>query len=56
MGMFDALDISASGLTAQRYRMDIISENVANANTTRKEDGSIYRRRKGKYCCRYEGT
>ncbi|MCR5846566.1 MAG: flagellar basal body rod protein FlgC [Lachnospiraceae bacterium] len=45
MGMFDALDISASGLTAQRYRMDIISENVANANTTRKEDGSIYRRK-----------
>ena len=45
MGMSDALDISASGLTAQRYRMDIISENVANANTTRKEDGSIYRRK-----------
>lgn len=45
MGMFDALDVSASGLTAQRYRMDIISENVANANTTRTEDGGIYRRK-----------
>ena len=45
MGMFDALDISASGLTAQRYRMDIISENVANANTTRTEDGTPYRRK-----------
>ncbi|MCR5620046.1 MAG: flagellar basal body protein, partial [Lachnospiraceae bacterium] len=39
MGMFTAFDISASGLTAQRYRMDIISENVANANTTRTKDG-----------------
>ena len=45
MSMFSAFDISASGLTAQRYRMDIISENVANANTTRTEDGSPYRRK-----------
>ena len=45
MGMFNALDVSASGLTAQRYRMDIMSEIVANANTTRKEDGSIYKRK-----------
>ena len=43
--MFTAFNISASGLTAQRYRMDIISENVANANSTRKEDGSIYKRK-----------
>lgn len=45
MSMFSAFNISASGLTAQRYRMDIISENVANANTTRTEDGSPYRRK-----------
>ena len=45
MGMFTAFDISASGLTAQRYRMDIISENVANANTTRTKDGSPYVRK-----------
>lgn len=45
MGLFDAFDINASGLTAQRYRMDIISENVANANTTRTEDGTPYRRK-----------
>ena len=45
MGMFDAFDVSASGLTAQRYRMDVISENVANANTTRTEDGSPYVRK-----------
>ena len=45
MSMFSAFNISASGLTAQRYRMDIISENVANANTTRTQDGSPYRRK-----------
>ena len=38
MGIFSSFDINASGMTAQRYRMDIISENVANANTTRTED------------------
>lgn len=43
--MFSAFDINASGMTAQRYRMDIISENVANANTTRTADGSPYRRK-----------
>lgn len=45
MGVFSAFNVSASGLTAQRYRMDVISENVANANTTRTEDGSPYRRK-----------
>lgn len=45
MGMFTAMDISATGLTAERYRMDIISENVANANTTRTADGTPYRRK-----------
>lgn len=45
MSMFSSFDINASGLTAQRYRMDVISENVANANTTRTEDGTPYRRK-----------
>ncbi len=45
MSMFTAFDISASGLTAQRYRMDIISQNVANANTTRTENGDPYVRK-----------
>ena len=45
MGMFTAFNINASGMTAQRYRMDIISENVANANTTRTQDGTPYRRK-----------
>lgn len=45
MGIFTAFDISATGLTAQRYRMDVIAENVANANTTRTADGTPYRRK-----------
>lgn len=35
MGLFQGLDISATGLTANRFRMDVISANIANANTTR---------------------
>jgi len=45
MGIFSAFDINASGMTAQRYRMDIISENIANVNTTRTADGTPYRRK-----------
>jgi flagellar basal-body rod protein FlgC len=45
MGIFSSLDISASGLTAQRLRMDTISQNIANVNTTRTENGTPYRRR-----------
>jgi flagellar basal-body rod protein FlgC len=45
MGLFDSFNINASGLTAQRYRMDVIAENVANANTTRTEDGTPYKRK-----------
>lgn len=45
MSMFSAFDINASGLTAQRLRMDVISENVANASTTRTEDGTPYVRK-----------
>jgi flagellar basal-body rod protein FlgC len=35
MGLFGAIDISASGLTAQRLRLDLIANNIANVNTTR---------------------
>lgn len=45
MGMFSAFDVNATGMTAERYRMDVISENVANATTTRTADGSPYRRK-----------
>jgi len=43
--MFKGIDISASGLTAQRLRMDLISGNIANSETTRDEDGNTYRRK-----------
>ncbi len=43
--MFSTFDISASGLTAQRLRTDIISGNIANVNTTRTEEGGPYRRK-----------
>ena len=45
MSIFSTFAINASGMTAQQYRMDVISENVANANTTRTEDGTPYRRK-----------
>lgn len=40
-----AFEISASGLLAQRIRMDVISNNIANAQATRSEEGGPYRRR-----------
>ena len=45
MAMIRALDISASAMNLQRLRMDVISQNIANADTTRTEEGVPYRRR-----------
>ena len=45
MGMFDSMRISASGLSAERLRMDTVSANIANAQTTRTKDGGPYVRR-----------
>ena len=45
MDFFDALHISASGLSAQRLRMNLISANLANVNTTRTKAGGPYRRK-----------
>jgi flagellar basal-body rod protein FlgC len=44
MSLFDAIDISASGLTANRTRMDVTAENLANAETTRGANGQPYQR------------
>ena len=44
MSFLNAFNISGSALTAQRMRMDIISQNLANATTTRTESGEPYRR------------
>ncbi|MBI4952577.1 MAG: flagellar basal body rod protein FlgC [Myxococcales bacterium] len=43
-GIFSALDVAASGLTAERGRMNLIASNLANARTTRGADGRPYRR------------
>lgn len=45
MGLFDPLSISASGMTAERARMDVVAENLANVNSTRGADGTPYRRK-----------
>lgn len=45
MAFLESLNISGSGLTAQRFRMDVISENIANIDTTRTENGEPYRRK-----------
>lgn len=45
MAFLGSLDISGSALTAERLRMDVISENIANASTTRTENGGPYRRK-----------
>lgn len=44
MSIFNSINVSASGLTAQRLRMDIVTKNIANVNTTRTPDGTPYRR------------
>ncbi|MGD2187486.1 MAG: flagellar basal body rod protein FlgC [Desulfobacterales bacterium] len=45
MDFFEALHVSASGLSAQRLRMNLISANLANINTTRTKTGGPYRRK-----------
>ena len=45
MGLFQSFNISASGMTAERFRTDIIAENIANVNTTRTASGEPYRRK-----------
>jgi flagellar basal-body rod protein FlgC len=44
--MFEAINIATSGLTAQRLKMDVISNNIANASTTRTTEGGAYKRRR----------
>ncbi len=44
MSFFKAMNISSSGLAAQRIRMNVLSSNLANANTTRTPEGGPYKR------------
>lgn len=44
MGLFSSINTASTGLSAERMRLDVISDNIANANTTRTADGGPYRR------------
>ena len=44
MGLFTSIHIAASGMAAERLRTDVISENIANASTTRTQEGGAFRR------------
>ncbi len=56
MSIMSTLNISASGMTAQRTRMDIIAQNISNVNTTRTEDGTPYRRQTVVFAERSQGN
>jgi len=44
MGFYDSIEVSASGLTADRLNMDVIANNIANASTTRTPEGGAFKR------------
>ena len=44
MGLFTAINIAATGMTAERTRLDVISNNISNAQTTRTTEGGVFRR------------
>src|SRR5512145_2571480 len=44
MGLFTSINIAATGLTAERLRQDVIADNIANASTTRTQEGGPFRR------------
>jgi len=45
-GIFSSFDVSATGLTVQRQKMDVVAENLANAETTKTSKGGPYRRKR----------
>ncbi len=45
MDFFTSMDVSSSGMAAERTRMNLISSNIANANSTRTQEGGPYRRK-----------
>ena len=44
MGMFTSINIAATGMAAERLRSDVISDNIANASTTRTQDGGAFKK------------
>ncbi len=55
MKVFSSIETSASGLTAQRLRLDLIASNLANAESTKTENGGIYRRKMAVFATRDDG-
>ncbi|MGL4799018.1 MAG: flagellar basal body rod protein FlgC [Cellulosilyticaceae bacterium] len=45
MAFFGSMDIAASGMTAQRLRLDVVTQNLTNVNTTRTPEGGPYKRK-----------
>lgn len=45
-GIFTSIEVSGSGMSLQRRKMDVVSQNIANAETTKTEEGGPYRRRR----------
>ena len=56
MSFFSSLGVSASGMTAERLRMDVVADNLANVNTTRTPGGGPFRRRRVVFEERPEGS
>lgn len=56
MNFFDSLNTSASGLSAQRLRMNLISSNLANVNTPQTKDGQIYQRKDAVFAAQSSGA
>ena len=44
MGLFTSINIAATGMSVERLRSDVISDNIANASTTRTQDGGAFKR------------
>jgi len=55
-GILEGLQISSSGLSAERIRMNVISSNLANANTTRTDEGGPYKRKDVVFTARNSGV
>lgn len=56
MSLFNAISISASGMDAERTRAELITENIANADTTRTPEGGPYRRKDAVFTTATAGT
>jgi flagellar basal-body rod protein FlgC len=56
MSLFSALSVSASGMSAQRTRAELLAENLANAETTRTPEGGPYRRKDAVFATDYTAS